>query len=176
MKSFITLVSLFFLVVSMVSAEPKVLSIDWPVAQKTKGNIAMLSARSLPYPSGLVNKANTVRLPVYVPSAYAYQETLQMVGESDFYTVTVPLSSATVFIAGDRTYQQDSSAATSVSTPAKEVSFIRAEGMVSVDFNRHGANYTLSIECDQPDDDQRCTQTNFLQQIYAELVMIGGQP
>jgi hypothetical protein len=180
MKNFITRVSIFFLTISltisMVSAEPKVLVIDWPVTLKLKSGLTVLSARSVPYPSGLVDKANAVHLPVYVPSTYAYQETLQMIGESDFYTVTVPLSVATVFIAGDRTYQQDSAATTSVSTPAKEMSFVRAEGMVSVDFNRHGANYTLSIECDQPDDDQRCTQTDFLQRVYADLVMVGGQP
>ncbi|HHL19429.1 MAG TPA: hypothetical protein ENJ33_06815 [Thiothrix sp.] len=176
MKNFITLVSGFLFVISIVSAEPKVLVIDWPVTQKLKSSMTVLSARSMPYPSGLIDKANAVHLPVYLPSAYAYQETLQMVGEGDFYTVTVPLSAATVFITGDRTYQQDSNAVTSVSTLAKELSFIRAEGMVSVDFNRHGANYTLSIECDQPDDDQRCTQTRFLQQVYADLVLIGGQP
>ncbi len=176
MKRFITLVSVFFFAVSIVSAEPKLLAIDWPVVQKAKGDMAAFSAKNRPYPSGLVNKANAVHLPVYIPSAYAYQETLQMVAEDDFYTVTISLSEATVFIAGDRTYQQDVDVATNVSMLTKEVSFIRAEGMVSVDFNRHGANYTLSIECDKPDDDQRCTKTDFLQRVYADLVIVGGKP
>jgi len=176
MKNFITLVSVFFLSINMASAEPKLLAIDWPVVQQAKGNAVGLSAKSLPYPLGLVSKANEVHLPVYMPSTYVYQETLQMVGEDDFYTVTIPLSEAKVFIAGDRAYQQDSTVVSSGSTSAKEVSFIRAEGMVSVDFNRHGANYTLSIECDKPDEDQRCTQTDFLQRVYADLLMIGGQP
>lgn len=176
MKKLMILVSVFFLTISIVSAEPKVLVIDWPAPQKLKSGMTVLSARSVPYPLGLVDKANEVHLPVYVPSVYAYQKTLQMVGENDFYAVTIPLSKATIFIAGDRTYQQDSSVTASVSASIDEVNFIRAEGMVSVDFNRHGANYTLSIECDQPDDDQRCTQTDFLQQIYGDLVMVGGQP
>jgi hypothetical protein len=176
MKYFIMLVSIFFFAISIVSAEPKLLTIDWPVIQKAQGDMAALSAKSRPYPSGLVNKANAVHLPVYIPSAYAYQETLQMVGEDDFYTATIPLSEAVVFIAGDRTYQQTSNTEAGASTAAKEVSFIRAEGMVSVDFNRHGANYTLSIECDEPEDDQRCTQTDFLQRVYGDLIMVGGQP
>lgn len=175
MKWFVTCISVFFLFIGVATADPKLLVVDWPFATK-QGGMTVLSARNEPYPQGLVDKADKVHLPVYMPSGYVYQINIQMVGEGDFYTVTIPLSQATVFMAGDRTYQQNSNDAGSVNEGINDVSFIRAEGMVNADFNRHGVNYTLSIECDQPDDDSRCTQTDFLQQVYADLVMIGGQP
>jgi hypothetical protein len=177
MKTFIMFFSVFFLVMGMANANPKLLLVDWPFAKKAK-SLTVLSVRSVSYPEKMVEKANSVHLPVYMPSAYVYQTNLQLVGDGDFYTATIPLQQATMFIMGDRTYQQEQNSTTdsTVSIRTKELSFVRAEGMVSVDFNRHGANYTLSIECAQYEDDQRCVQTNFLQQVYRDLVMIGGQP
>lgn len=179
MKKFITWVGIFFIAIGVANASPKLLVVDWSFvdAKKAKG-MTVLSKRGLPYPQGLVDKASTVRLPVYMPAAYVAQSSLQMVGDNDFYTVSIPLAQATVFITGDRAYQQDSTAMVNnvLSQPANTLNFVRAEGMINVDFNRHGANYTLSIECEQPDDDQRCMQTDFLQQAYADLVMVGGQP
>lgn len=182
MKRFMTLVGVLFLAIGVASASPKVLVIDWSFMNanpnfKTKG-MTVLSTRNLPYPQGLVDKASMVRLPVYMPAAYVAEPALQMVGDNDFYTVTIPLPQASLFMTGDRAYQQDSTATVGnvLAPPVSELSFVRSEGMVSVDFNRHGANYTLSIECEQPDRDERCMQTNFLQQAYADLVMVGGQP
>lgn len=182
MKKFIMSVGVFFMLFAGASAAPKVLVIDWSFMNanpsfKAKG-MTVLSTRNLPYPQGLVDKASVVHLPVYMPAAYVAEPALQMVGDGDFYTVTIPLSQATVFMTGDRAYQQDSTATVNnVLTPSvSSPNFVRAEGMVSVDFNRHGANYTLSIECVQPESDERCMQTHFLQQAYADLVMVGGQP
>jgi len=175
MKTFIMFVSVFFLAINTANADPKLLVIDWPFAKKAR-SMTVLSLKKIPYPQKIVDQANRVRLPVYMPSAYAYQTNIQMVDDADFYSVTIPLQQATLFIAGDRTYQQNANLDADASKRAKELSFIRAEGIVSVDFNRHRANYTLSIECDQPENDQRCMQTDFLQQAYRDLVMVGGQP
>lgn len=175
MKKFILLIGVFFLSMEMVSANPKLLVIDWPFAKKSTG-MTVLSAKALPYPLQLVSKASQVRLPVYMPATYVYQTNIQMVGDGDFYTITIPLPNAILFMTGDRAYQQDSIVDINVIVRTQEMSFLRAEGMVNVDFNRHGANYSLSIECEKPETDQRCVQTDFLQQMYSDLIMVGGQP
>ena len=78
---------------------------------------------------------------------------------------------------GDRTYQQsvqDSPQLEGVMPSSSAASFTRAEGMMTTDFSRLGANYSLELECDKPDQDSRCLQGSFLKGLYQELVLVGG--
>ena len=81
-------------------------------------------------------------------------------------------------ISGDRTYQQKVvSGAKQLKAKMKKVSnrFIHAEGMMTTDFNRHGVNYSLTIECENPQKDKRCKEADFLKNIYNRLIIVGGK-
>jgi hypothetical protein len=86
-------------------------------------------------------------------------------------------------ISGDRTYQERISSKTNkavanqLKAKMKALSnkFIKAEGIISVDFQRNGVNYSLILECDSPTLDKRCKEDNFLRKVYNGLVLIGGK-
>ena len=160
-----------------VGAEPKILDIDWgSVGGAGSGGVRM-AGRSQSLPESLVSKIKDILLPIYMPSASVQNTRIQIVSSRNFYTITIPLKGASLFISGDRTYQQDvaSNEALKGVSKVQDIDFIRAEGMVNSDFNRHGANYSLSIECMKPDEDVRCTKTDYLQQVYRDLIVVGGK-
>jgi hypothetical protein len=118
-----------------------------------------------------------VTLPVYLPASLAYHQEISVVADKNFYTLTLTLKGATLIASGDRTYQQsvqDSSQLGGVMPSPAKVSFTRAEGMMTTDFSRLGANYSLELECDKPDQDGRCLQEGFLKGLYQELILVGG--
>jgi hypothetical protein len=149
-----------------------ILPVDWSSADKTY----IKKTRSLP--TSLQKAVKDVTMPVYIPKAYANEKNLAIVAQPDFYAITIPFKDATMMISGDRTYQQEIiSGGEQIKANMKNVAnkFIRSEGILSRDFNRHGANYTLSIECNQPKQDSKCTQDSFLKGMYDSLVLVGGK-
>ncbi len=101
-----------------------------------------------------------------------------VVADKNFYTISFFIDQAIVMVSGDRTFQETISTSDAnfqkVIKPSS-VEFIEDEGIMSVDFNRHGVNYNLSIECDDYKTDKRCKEEDFLRNLYNRLVMIGGK-
>lgn len=166
------LLSIFLLLFSFLTAQSGVLDIKWPSPNMQH------QKPSNPYPATLTNGIKNTNLPVYLPSTYAYNPSIEVVADRNFYTISILLTDATVMISGDRTFQED------IPTSNNEfqkiikdttVDFIQEEGIMSTLFNRHGANYELSVECNQPKEDKRCTEEHFLKNLYHKLIIIGGQ-
>jgi hypothetical protein len=165
------LITLF--IISSLNSDSGILDIKWP-----KPN-ANHQKPSTPYPDVLTKGIKDTKLPVYLPSSYAYDKKMIVVADNNFYTISFLLQGATFMVEGDKTFQQ------SVSTSnqkfqkvmkASPIEFIQEEGIMSTDFNRHGVNYTLSVECDNPKKDKRCKEEAFLQNLYNRLIMVGGRP
>ena len=149
-----------------------VLEVEWP--KPNKQHQKSMKA----YPKALKNKIKNTALPVYLPRYYIYKKEMTIVSDKLFYTASIPLQGATLMITGDRTFQQKiNSKAKQLKANLKAIDakFIRAEGIMSTSFNRHGINYSLAIECDSPNQDKRCTEDKFLKKVYSELVLIGGK-
>lgn len=149
-----------------------VLPVDWSSADTSH----IKRTRSMP--TALQQAIKDVTLPVYIPKAYASEKNLEVVALKDFYAVTIHFKDATMMISGDRTYQQEIvSGGEQIVTNMKNVEnkFIRSEGILSREFNRHGVNYTLSIECNQPNKDSKCTKDTFLKRMYKSLIVVGGK-
>jgi len=149
-----------------------VLPVDWSSTDSSH------IKRTRSVPTALQKAVKDVTLPVYIPKAYANEKNLEVVALKDFYAVTIHFKDATMMISGDRTYQQEIvSGGEQIVANMKKVAnkFIRSEGILSTDFNRHGVNYTLSIECDQPNKDSKCTKDRFLKRMYKSLIMVGGK-
>ena len=160
------------LLISSLNAESGILKIEWPELNPKH------QKPSIPYPNILTKGVKDTELPVYIPNSYAYDKKMVVVADKNFYTISFFIDNAIVMIAGDRTFQETISKSDSklqkVIKPSP-VEFIEEEGVMSSDFNRHGVNYTLSIECDDYKSDNRCKEEDFLRNLYNRLIIVGGK-
>ncbi|SFV64272.1 hypothetical protein MNB_SV-12-817 [hydrothermal vent metagenome] len=149
-----------------------VLKVEWPktTTQQEKS--------MKPYPKVLKDGIKEVTLPVYLPRYYIYKKNISIVSDKNFYAITIFLKGASLMITGDRTYQQKvklGGKQLKTKMKAVDTKFVRAEGIISIDFNRHGVNYSLALECDSPSRDKRCIEDSFLKRVYRGLVIVGGK-
>ena len=164
------------LLLSSLSAESGILDIKWPKPNPQH------QKPSTPYPSVLTKGIKETKLPVYIPSSLAYDKKMVVVANKNFYTISFLLQGATLMVSGDKTFQESVSTSTATSGLQKmlkaspTVEFMEEEGMRSANFNRHGVNYELLIECEKPKTDKRCTEEDFIRKLYSRLIMVGGRP
>ncbi len=152
-----------------------ILPIDW-----SKVNSTQQQKASIPYPKKLIEGIKEVRLPVYLSSSYVYDKSIMIVADKGFYSISFVVNGATLLFEGDRTYQE----AVSPKNPefqkivqkTRAVEISQSEGIMMAEFNRHGANYAISVECEKPKTDKRCTNEEFIRTLYAKLTMVGGHP
>ena len=167
------LLPMAILLISSLNAESGILNIEWPKPNPQQ------QKPSTPYPNILIDGIKDTELPIYLPSSYAYDSKMAIVADKDFYTISFFIEKAIVMMAGDRTFQESISESDTkfqkVIKLSSTVDFIENEGIMSVDFNRHGVNYTLSIECDNYEKDKRCKEKDFLHSLYNRLIMVGGK-
>ena len=166
------LTTLFLL--SSLNAESGILDIKWPKSNPQQ------QKPSTPYPNVLTKGIKNTKLPVYIPISLAYDKKMVVVANKNFYTISFLLQGATVMVSGDKTFQESVSNSNAdfqkMMKASPAVEFMEEEGMRSANFNRHGANYELLIECEQPKKDVRCKEESFLRKIYSKLIMVGGRP
>jgi len=151
------------------------LDINWKQATKE----VIQSKPQKPYPKKLTDVVGKMSLPVYLPSNYIYESKYTLIADANFYTMSYDLENgARLSITGDRTFQDTINPNTtdgkSLMKASKMIEFFPAEGLMSTDFGRNGANYTIVVECDNPISDTRCTNKSFLEQIYNKLIIVGG--
>jgi len=153
-------------------AEGGLLSVEWTKSTPQQQKIQRA------YPDVLKKGIAEVTLPVYLPKSHIFNKKMSIVSDPNYYAITLFFKGATLLISGDRTYQQKvKSGATQMKAMMKRTAmkFIHAEGMMTTDFNRNGVNYSLMMECDFPDKDKRCKESSFLQNIYNDLIIVGGK-
>jgi len=162
------------LLLSSLNAESGILDIKWPKPNPQQ------QKPSTPYPSVLTEGIKNTKLPVYIPSSLAYDKKMVVVANKNFYAISFLLQGATLMVSGDKTFQKSVSSSNSgfqkMMKASPTVEFMEEEGMRSANFNRHGVNYELLIECDKPKKDARCKEENFLRKLYSRLIMVGGRP
>ena len=170
-----------------VLSEPKILELRWPdmsgadkAAERSeilKPSMSIMSEQDeQAEPDPRAQLAN-IKLPVLLPAMPFMSRASSVVSETYFYDVTIPLERARILVSGDRYYQHDISDKLNIPEQAMEDTpqFTRSDGIVEVNFNRYGANYTIIIECDKPQTDERCLKTDFLKEVYESLEIVGGR-
>jgi len=166
----ILLISIFLF--SFSHAQSGLLDVVWP-----KPNLKQQKP-SIPYPSVLTQGIKNTALPIYIPSNYAYDKKMIVVAEQNFYAISFLLDGAIINISGDKTYQETISSEnpefSAITKNTAPVEYNKAEGIVTANFNKHNVNYILSIECDDPESDQRCT-ISMVSTLYSKLIMVGGK-
>ncbi|CAA6812134.1 MAG: Unknown protein [uncultured Sulfurovum sp.] len=149
-----------------------VLDVDWSSIDKSQ------QKPTAPYPRVLAEGIKDVTLPTYLSSSYAYKENMSIVADRYFYSISFDLEGATVLFEGDRTFQETVSPSNpefqKIMQKTNPIEFSRSEKIMMAEYQRHGANYTISVECDKPDSDKRCIQEEFIRGLYSSLIMVGG--
>jgi len=160
------------LFISSLTAQSGILDIEWPKIDPKH------QKPSTPYPTILTQNIKNTQLPVYLPSSYTHDKRMAIVADKNFYTISFFIDKATIMMAGDRTFQETidktDKALQEKLIQDSSIEFIENEGVMSVDFNRHGVNYTLSIECENSTKDSRCEKDTFLRNLYNRLIIVGG--
>ncbi len=169
------LIITIIILLTYLHSESGILKIEWP-----KVNLQQQKP-SLPYPNILTKRIKDTKLPVYIPSQFAYDKNMVVVADENFYTISFILKGATVMVSGDRTFQEDFSNQKStfqkMMKKSNSVEFMQEEesGIRNANFNRYGANYELQVECKEPKKDKRCTQKDFIEKLYRQLILVGGK-
>ena len=148
-------------------ADGGLLKVDWSSISTTKEKLRVI-------PKELKDKIKVVTLPVYIPNYYINSKNIKVVADRNFYAITVFLKNARLLVRGDRTYQiEDKKHQFKIVKPSED-RVIHAEGMATIDFYRHNIDYSMVLECDNPDIDKRCREDSFLEDLYRRLTFIGG--
>jgi len=156
-----------------VQAKSGILEISWPTPNPKQ------EKPSTPYPKVLTKSIKNTKLPVYIPSHYRYDKKMSVVAGDYFYTIIVEEGKHIISIVGDRTFQEERPANRDfekIVNNHQEVEFTQEEGMMSADFNRHGVNYSITVECEEPKSDPHCSSELFITNLYNQLIMVGGHP
>ena len=152
------------------------LDVDWSSVSTKSGQ----QKASAPYPKVLTDGIKDVHLPVYLSRQFAYDKNMVVVADKDFYTISIELKNAVVTFQGDRTFQESVSPKNpefqKIAKATPPVEYNLAEGIMSATFNRHGVNYMINIECEEPKKDKRCKETSLISSLYNSLTMVGGRP
>ncbi len=166
---------LFFSLCTLIALHAEgVLEIDWSTVDVSS------QQKAFSYPKDLIEGVKNVKLPVYLSAAYIYDKSMVVVSDKGFYSISFVLNGATLLFEGDRTYQESVSPQNlefqKIVQKTTEVEVSQSEGIMMADFNQHGANYAISVECEKPKTDKRCTDENFIKTLYHDLKMVGGHP
>ncbi|MGV6816999.1 MAG: hypothetical protein ACWA44_06970 [Thiotrichales bacterium] len=159
-------------------AEPRTLDIDWTAANKDAAALRSLGSPPPNLSGGEVDASSfsATRLPVLLPSKLAFIS-YQASADKNSYDVQFQIQDATLLVSGDRYFQylQSEIDADGLSSSTRP-QFLNSFGISQLLFTRYGANYSLSLECSDPQNDSRCIAPEYLNQLYDSLHVVGGQP
>ena len=119
-----------------------------------------------------------VELPVLAPALPGVH--WSAVSHANWYSLTGQMKGATLMVHGTRLFHQPPPGAKMPAprpTGPAHYHLSRTHGIVDISFRAFGAAYTLSIECDAPLDDPRCTEDDFARAAMASVkrVLTGPQ-
>lgn len=151
-----------------------VLEIEWPASSQVQ-------QKAMAKPLKVLEEGiKEVRLPVYLSAQYIYDSSMVVVADKNFYSISFTLEGASVLFEGDRTYQETVSPKDpdfkKIVQKTAPVEYTVSEEIRIAEYQRHGANYAISVECDTPDSDVRCSDEKFIQRLYQSLKLVGGRP
>jgi hypothetical protein len=157
------------------------LPVDWPAVESAisidKDSVATRRFRSLN------NTAiDNIHVPILVPGTGPVRSTTRVAGDSNVYSGVVNIPAANLTVMGTTRALE----ITESDPAAPLVNIDRATGKcdfqvsnegdeLSADcgFSRFGAEYTIRIVCQIPDD-PRCTSDEFLNSVRESLIAVGG--
>ncbi|MBR9826469.1 MAG: hypothetical protein GYB36_11805 [Alphaproteobacteria bacterium] len=123
------------------------------------------------------------RLPVLMPTieALGLGETplTRLFPRENFYTLSIRGPRILIEVFGTRlAHAEPPDAASERRLRARASNFDISQTRygIEVNFNRYGAAYSITIECDNPRTDPRCSETNYARRLAETLVIAAGSP
>jgi hypothetical protein len=160
-----------------VNAGGGILDVDWGSIDKSQ------QKPSAAYPSVLTEGIKNVHLPVYLTQSHAYDKNMVVVADANFYSISLDLQGASLLFEGDKTFQVSVNPSNpefqilqEIVQDSVPVRYEESEGMMMAEFSKHAVNYAITIECEAPKKDKRCTETTLIESLYNGLTMVGGRP
>ncbi len=173
------------------AVQEALLEIDWSAAYAYAGateqeyaNLSGTASQKL-YPG-----ADTCYMPVLIPpdgetvqlsSTYGIDAVADEIpglrrmvfkAYDDSYAATLALDSAVVMVNGSRIAYATPRIGPDIS--ANDYLVSTTESGIEMSFSKFGASYFMSIECDDPSSDDRCTDQEFIMTVYEKLQLVGG--
>jgi|GEM_PF-2258133 len=124
------------------------------------------------------------RLPVLSPPlavlGFDSPPQVMLFPQENFYTLSITGDDILIEVFGTRLAHIEppdpASARRLLATGPSGMRVTRAEYGVDVNLNRYGAAYSVSVECDDPEGDSRCSELDYARQIAESLGIVGGTP
>ena len=173
---------------------PRTVAIDWTQAQGDARrqaiplNQEITAARvapQLPRPSNReAAQVTQTRLPVLVPNMAALSNspapTVLLFPHADFYTLSISGDGLVIEVFGTRLAHAVApdplSARQLQATDPDDLRISATEYGQVADFNRYGAAYTVTLECDNPGTDARCADDELVRRLARSLLIVAGTP
>lgn len=175
-------------------SSPRTVAINWDQAQAdtrrqgATNNQTLTAARlapEMPRPSNReAGEVSNTRLPVLVPNmgilSGSPAPTVLLFPHEDFYTLSISGDGLVIEIFGTRLAHAVAPDALSArqlrATGPDELRVSATEFGQVADFNRYGAAYTVTLECDNPQSDPRCADDQLVRRLARSLVIAAGSP
>jgi len=175
------------------TSQPGIADIDWVAAaldarRQSGQNLtttAVLSAPQSVIPTNdRASRITQTRLPVLLPAQALLDmgpnPSVMLFPNRDFYTASMRGNVLLVEVFGTRLIQVEAPDARSVA----RLRNVDGDGFLvqqteygrEINFNRYGAAYSITIECDQPQTDIRCTGASYGRNLAQSLLIVGGTP
>ncbi|WP_323762242.1 hypothetical protein [Maricaulis sp.] len=149
------------------------------VSAVTQGNLPFARPTN-PEAAGVV----ATRLPVLIPDtaalAVSNDARTLLFPQQDFYTLSVIAPGLVVEVFGTRLAHAHASDPLSTrrlnATNADGYRISETEYGRELSFNRYGAAYSITVECDRPTGDPRCSSDAYIRNLADSLIIAAGTP
>lgn len=158
-------------------------TIDWPGMLDEFRKETLVRTGSLPKGAVVREKGVTPTLPVLLPFEPALIRTVRVLVEPNSYSASGDIGRANVTIYGTHVFRKRAAddpitlaaAAAQRETLANGVRarVTAAESGIDLAFTRWGAAYLISIECEFPDVDTRCSDSSFIKSLAEKMAIAG---
>ncbi len=173
---------------------PRTVAIDWEQARAdarrqsaaaSQTVTAIRVAPELPRPGNPeAGQVADTRLPVLVPNmgilSATPPPTVLLFPRTDFYTLSISGDGLVIEVFGTRLAHATAPDAVTArqlrATGPDELRVSATEFGQVADFNRYGAAYSVTLECDNPYSDPRCADEELVRRIARSLVIAAGSP
>lgn len=156
-------------------------SIDWSAVDRAREEGSQKDAQAINrFRSGVPNYRTlaNVRVPVLVVGSGPVRAAPRLQEQTNSYVAFYSLDGANLSVMGTSTSivpgVGSALAQQVVSNDQNSGRFEKSEDSSDFDFTRFGANYVLRLSCVK-ENDKRCTERQFLQQVSNSLIVVGGK-
>lgn len=155
--------------------------VDWEALEASLDDGGLFRVASLR--SSGAQKFDDCRMPILLPTLDNLHITAAVYPQSHFYTAFINQEGYTNEIVGTRIAREFASRGSmaramvgALGGDDDNVIITRTEYGLDLSLSRFGVAYSVSILCEKPDEDEHCTDEDYVRKLVKSLAYVGGQP